>query len=831
MITEHLPVPFFKDLENDYGKNAAAIAKEYSKTSAHLCAALDRKNFLVSCRKFRVAPQFIEQENKSLHNNYRLRQIKWRFNMKVVNVLISEAHRSINQLNNKHDRLVVNLLQLIPAEIVDEFVKREKIKNEKKSTEKKTIREKKLTSLVKKQRGGLTQLNNMDKSRKNWIVNLTDREIPQAVLDTLALGPKFSYNNNRRNQGKGLVALAKIYRIDSVVANFEAKNHFEQENTKKDVRNKTVDTIKTFLASVNNGKNYSRDHEYDLISDELEKGVHETRMFLQQNQDLLIMEADKSNKSVIITKADYHRKMMQLLRDETVYSKINRDLSNTQQLKNNSMVKDWYKRGLISKQTTEWLTTENALAPKIYGLVKLHKPGNPLRPIVSCIDSPFYKMSKFLSDTLSKVVGKTKSFIRDSFHFRNFIKHQRIPQNYMLASLDVISLYTNIPLELIETVIEEYWDKIKHHTKLPKKDFLYALKICVTSTFFQYQEEFYKQISGVAMGGPVSAVVANLVMEYIEEKILASLKCNVTFYKRFVDDCITCFPKNLHVYILEHFNSFHPKIQFTMETEKEGALNFLDMTVDHLEDQKINTKWYQKATSSGRYMNYFSNVPFQWKTNVINNLFQRAYKLSDKQYRQDSMNKARILLLGNGYPPSLLDKMMKKCKYICEKEEDKISREKVDVGKVVKMPYIKGLSEKLKKCWKPYNFFPVFNNPNSNKRFFSKLKSTVPPEKTSGVVYKINCMNCDVAYIGHTKRYLGARIRSHKYDKKEKTALHKHSQEQQHEFNFKKPEVLVKENNSRARLYHEAIQIKRCSNSINFRTDTDVLSTAYNVFF
>ena len=80
-------------------------------------------------------------------------------------------------------------------------------------------------------------------------------------------------------------------------------------------------------------------------------------------------------------------------------------------------------------------------------------------------------------------------------------------------------------------------------------------------------------------------------------------------------------------------------------------------------------------------------------------------------------------------------------------------------------------------------------------------------------------------------RSLGERIRSHKYDKKEKPALHKHSQEQQHEFNFKNPEVLVKENNFRARLYHEAIQIKRCSNSVNFRSDTDVLSTVYNVFF
>ena len=71
------------------------------------------------------------------------------------------------------------------------------------------------------------------------------------------------------------------------------------------------------------------------------------------------------------------------------------------------------------------------------------------------------------------------------------------------------------------------------------------------------------------MGGPVSVVVANLVMEFIEGKILASIKFKMVFFKRFMGESVTCFPKNFQVYVLELFITHHPKIQFTMEWEKD----------------------------------------------------------------------------------------------------------------------------------------------------------------------------------------------------------------------------------------------------------------------
>ena len=48
------------------------------------------------------------------------------------------------------------------------------------------------------------------------------------------------------------------------------------------------------------------------------------------------------------------------------------------------------------------------------------------------------------------------------------------------------------------------------------------LNLCFTSKYFQYNDKHYKQLHGKAMGSPVSVVVAEIVMQNIEELALAT---------------------------------------------------------------------------------------------------------------------------------------------------------------------------------------------------------------------------------------------------------------------------------------------------------------------
>jgi len=85
---------------------------------------------------------------------------------------------------------------------------------------------------------------------------------------------------------------------------------------------------------------------------------------------------------------------------------------------------------------------------KLYGLPKLHKPGIPMRPIVSFCGSPTYELSKYLTTILQPLTDKSRYKLQSTENFIGIIKTVQIPDGYKLVSFDVKSLFTSIPLQL-----------------------------------------------------------------------------------------------------------------------------------------------------------------------------------------------------------------------------------------------------------------------------------------------------------------------------------------------------------------------------------------------
>ena len=139
-----------------------------------------------------------------------------------------------------------------------------------------------------------------------------------------------------------------------------------------------------------------------------------------------------------------------------------------------------------------------------------------MRPIVSFVNSP---------RILSLVVGNTDYTVKNSCEFADFIRDKTLDACEELVSFDVVSLFTKIPVDLAVKVAEERLREdasLGQRTSLPVEDIIHLLSFCLKTTQFTYNGTYYQQVFGTAMGSPVSAVIANMVMEDVEQRALAT---------------------------------------------------------------------------------------------------------------------------------------------------------------------------------------------------------------------------------------------------------------------------------------------------------------------
>ena len=202
-----------------------------------------------------------------------------------------------------------------------------------------------------------------------------------------------------------------------------------------------------------------------------------------------------------------------------------------------------------------------------------------MRPIVSFVNSPTSAISGYLARILSPVVGNTDYTVKNSCEFADFIRDKTLNACKKLVSFDVVSLFTKIPVDLAVKVAGERLREdasLGQRTSLPVEDIIHLLSFCLKTTQFTYNGTYYQQVFGTAMGSPVSAVIANMVMEDVEQRALATSPVKPFFWKRYVDDVISAVSGNEAGRFLSHLNSVEPSVQFTLEREKDRHLPFLD---------------------------------------------------------------------------------------------------------------------------------------------------------------------------------------------------------------------------------------------------------------
>ncbi|XP_077275937.1 uncharacterized protein LOC143904848, partial [Temnothorax americanus] len=183
-----------------------------------------------------------------------------------------------------------------------------------------------------------------------------------------------------------------------------------------------------------------------------------------------------------------------------------------------------------------------------------------------------------------------------------------VSDGYKLISLDVVSLFTNVPVDMVLDSISARWHFIARNCKIPKSEFFNAVRLVLNSTFFMFNGKFYRQTFGVPMSSPFSPISADIVLQDLKTIAHISLNYTPPFYKRYIDDITLAAPSTSLQHTLDVFNSFHPRLKCTLEIREDDTLNFLKITLI-LNNHKLTFDWFHKPTFSGRYLNFMSQHP------------------------------------------------------------------------------------------------------------------------------------------------------------------------------------------------------------------------------
>ncbi|XP_036317568.1 uncharacterized protein LOC118732541, partial [Rhagoletis pomonella] len=436
------------------------------------------------------------------------------------------------------------------------------------------------------------------------------------------------------------------------------KHNIESYNQKRELEQTIVDTE----VIISRLPTEEQEHARHICRHIIEKDINAKKTRKQKNEnqtikglkeklranDVITTKADKGNSTVLIDKKDYIEKTESLI-TEIGCNKLGKDPTEEYQAAINAIKKS---TTIIKDNLPYRLTLMNPSVPPLIALPKTHKPGTPMRPIINYKSAPGYRLSKHLKTLLKDSLDlRNKYTITNTTELIEKMKSLKINENTKFVSFDIKDLYPSIPtIETIKTVQEILMGKMKREAVT---EIINALKVTLKQNYFRFNNKIYKQINGLGMGNPTSAILMEVFMQTLEEKYMKNLSTNlgVKFYARYVDDVICLIEGNKEKQILDYLNKQHQNIKFTMETEEERKINYLDLTVKINDTtNKIEFEIYRKPTATDTIIHNSSNHPQQNKNAAFKQLITRLERtpLTEECYKKE-LDTIYAIAENNGY--------------------------------------------------------------------------------------------------------------------------------------------------------------------------------------
>lgn len=760
-----------------YGKNANKLSNDLLKLHLQLTTIREQLKFNLKCKRNNILP-------KSLRFRPPIRNPQGYYTAKscgraYLKVFIAYNHSRINEIVYKLPIIESELKNNIPSDIFNDFMSYVSLKNNQKKLKFENRLVSKFNNLVSK----TSNISTNEKAVKN----ISHRVLNDIEIQTLSKGLNYSIKHSRKD------ILNTIASIEPVVEDLKIS-----DVEKNAVRHQ----ISNCLMNIPKSDNLTSEEFAALKS-------------LRDDESIRIVKSDKGNCTVILDTVEYNNKVEDHLNDVNTYCKLSENPMKKLQNAVNNELKKLSDLKLLDRNTYLHLRASTHNIPLFYGLIKIHKPNNPIRPIVSFIDSPTYNLAKFLSKLLMPSTEKSHKKLKNSFETKEFLKAQIIPPDHSLVSFDVKSLFTCLPHSLIMTALEKTVvndNDIATRTLLRREDIIKLVKICLESTAFQWNSQIFGQKVGTPMGSPISVVLAELTLQYFENEMLESSFIKPVFWKRYVDDVISCVETSKSSSFLAYLNSVNVNIKFDMEMEENQCLNYLDLKIKRNQDNSLSFGIFRKETHTGKYLDFSSKNPTSHKRSVAYSLFNRCKQICDsKEEKKKEDEFIWKQLKENNYPNQLI----RQCHSKINNNEVQNNEEEI---RYVKTPYIHGASERISRILKPYGVKLGMKPSNSIKSKLGNLKDEVPFVDKNSVVYKLECKDCNSCYIGETGRQLGTRLTEHRSNIRNlynRSQLVEHITSYNHSIDFENASILGTHKHDRSRKVLEACYTHVTNDTLN----------------
>ncbi|CAF5012349.1 unnamed protein product, partial [Rotaria sp. Silwood1] len=298
----------------------------------------------------------------------------------------------------------------------------------------------------------------------------------------------------------------------------------------------------------------------------------------------------------------------------------------------------------------------------LYYLPKAHKPGTPLRPIVSGLKHPTIKISKFLDELLRPLFDKmaVKTTVNSGFELiKQLLQWSKINmrQEILFCTIDVMDLYTMVPQTEGVLSLKKMLDylKLKRINGLKIETIIRLSRFVMRNNYFSYDGQYYHQIRGGAMGSPLTLTIANCYMFFYEQQIIKQIHNSGGLYFRYIDDIfiVINWPARHLLKQIDKWNHFDENIKLS---ENIGVTaDFLDLHIEN-RDGELFTTVYQKPSYEPYYLPFNSIHPLHMKKNIIFTMLLRAIRYcSTFQDYLNERERLRMALLLNKYPNKFID--------------------------------------------------------------------------------------------------------------------------------------------------------------------------------